>query len=189
MAITHAVFIPTGGANGNGYINFPGSCINFYASNTGSSPVIRNFTISVWVRNVGSSGFGVILNKGASRNTSDFSLEIKATTPTLYSFIMVINGALYSAQGTLPVGNNNTFWHHIAYTFDSGVGRTVLYLDEVKIDDSVIGGVLGNQNVPWRIGRYADSSQPYEGDLDDLHFYDRALDHSEVIKLRNSGLI
>ena len=82
-----------------------------------------------------------------------------------------------------PIGTNNgelssNTWHHIVLSWDSSVGSKV-YRDGVEIGaDSVPAPIFGN--LPIVIGRNHLIEHYYEGSIDDVYIYDRALSASEV---------
>ena len=69
-------------------------------------------------------------------------------------------------------------WQHVAATYDGTTAR--IYIDGVEAASKLFTGNLGNSNV-WRVGAYGASPTGFfDGAIDDLRIYDRALTASEV---------
>lgn len=92
-------------------------------------------------------------------------------------------------------------WHHVMAVFDGslqGAGALGLYVDGVKQNAEVNNNSLGPNivtDVPFRLGGRSDHQQA--GDtlsdgkvfLQDLRFYDKALNAVEIARLASSGMI
>lgn len=78
-------------------------------------------------------------------------------------------------------------WHHAVVVYDGEFGR--LYLDGVEKDkDDMSGAVEWDDSYDWIIGAYvAGGVQPFDGAIDEVRIYNRALGASEVSQLY-SGL-
>ncbi len=80
-------------------------------------------------------------------------------------------------------GFNDGQWHHVAFTRDQASGRIVLYVDATLAGEGV--GTKAPLVAPPRllVGRTQTGGRGFRGDLDELVFFDRALDAAEVAGL------
>jgi len=69
-------------------------------------------------------------------------------------------------------------WQYVAATYDGSVAR--IYIDGVQAASTTFTGSLGNGNV-WRIGAYGSPATGFfDGMIDNVRIYDRALSASEI---------
>ncbi len=69
-------------------------------------------------------------------------------------------------------------WQHVAATYDGTTAR--FYVDGAEVASKVFTGNVGNSNV-WRIGAYGVAPTGFfDGSIDDVRIYDRALTASEI---------
>jgi hypothetical protein len=80
-------------------------------------------------------------------------------------------------------------WRHIAYTFDDVADQQFLYIDGVEAGSSTFATSISyTQASNTTIGAYpSSSSYDFNGQLDDLRIYDRALTASEISDLAALG--
>lgn len=76
-------------------------------------------------------------------------------------------------------------WHHICMTYDSA--RYNFYMDGVLARTSTrASGDILNKNKPLFIGKADINSESFEGHIDNVRIYNRALDASDIAKLAAS---
>src|SRR5690606_5168511 len=80
-------------------------------------------------------------------------------------------------------GHNDGEWHHVAFTRDQASGRIALY-----VDGQMVGQAHGSKRPLTAaedlvIGRLRPGGSGFQGDLDELTFYQRALTQPEVLAL------
>jgi hypothetical protein len=83
----------------------------------------------------------------------------------------------WSAPGTIAAGQ----WHFGALTYD---GATLaLHLDGVRVSQAAVGLLRSSGYGDFILGRRADSFAHFNGALDDVRFYNRALGDAEIASL------
>ena len=90
---------------------------------------------------------------------------------------LTLNGGLssYLDSGQNPVLG---IWQHVAATYDGSTAR--YYIDGVQVASRAVGSGAGASDV-WRIGAYGSSPGGFfDGLIDDVRIYDRALSAAEV---------
>ena len=91
-----------------------------------------------------------------------------------------------NAVTTQPTIKGFTGWAHVAMVFD---GKTLkLYMDAKKAASAAAAGKLATTDTPFFIGgRAADSPQKFEGLIDEVRLFKRALSQSEIQALMEKG--
>jgi prepilin-type N-terminal cleavage/methylation domain-containing protein len=139
-----------------------------------NSPVdlTRALSIEAWVNPTSNRQFGGIVDK--LRNgfaNQQYALYYWNGTLALR---LVIDGVLIdTAWGGLQINR----WTHVAATWDGTTAR--LYADGVQVATRAVSGVLTGGSGPLRIGTH--SIHPFQGRLDEVAIYDRALTPAEVL--------
>ncbi|MBN1766303.1 MAG: carbohydrate binding domain-containing protein [Sedimentisphaerales bacterium] len=153
----------------------------------GSSGVSEEVTISVWIKPAEwSTSWTQIVSKGflADPNESGYRL----TRPDYDSAVFTCGGLPWD-NGTVWGGGQYTLgdgsWHHLAAVWDGG--RVALYIDgnlQYYMPEPH-GTLLLKNGMQLQIGanQGADSSQHFNGLIDDVRIYDVGLSHAEVLKL------
>jgi len=79
-------------------------------------------------------------------------------------------------------------WHHVVVTCDVAATSLRLYVDNSEEDDETINDPVVSRASDVVLGAVAHtpSNLPYEGAIDDVRIYDRALSSSEVTALYNN---
>lgn len=92
-----------------------------------------------------------------------------------------------TSASSLPLGS----WHHLAFTASKTTGMIHLYIDGVLADESPFDTDVDYiEAVPVHIGKSIFQGLdhlPYNGDLDEVRLYDRALSEAEVAWLYGDG--
>jgi chitodextrinase len=132
------------------------------------------FTLEAWVYKqsakkdvgilgswVGSQGGGAMI--WVDHLTGDYRLAVGSTF------------AGYLDSGRTPAVGR---WQHVAATYDGSTAR--IYVDGVQAASAPFSGNVGNANT-WRIGAYGSPATGFfDGLIDNVRIYDRALSASEV---------
>ena len=165
--------------NANSAYQFDGND-DFISTNFGSGQTYPNgITISAWVRSTDSDDSGIVV----SRNGWDFL----ALNAGLHQGIPGMNvptpnvSTYYTANAGASINDNQ--WHHVLGTYD---GSTVsVYLDG-QLEGSVPGTGTAHSEDVFKIGwddTGSNSIRFFEGRIDDVKIWDRALSASEVTTL------
>lgn len=185
----------------NGLINhareFTGAT-NCYieTSNSSSFNYLHNgsdFTISIWEKhNTGVDESYVMMGNsiGVDRRGLFFSVygdNVSFSVGRLPPYPVTSN----SWEDVLSP--NTTQWNHLVVTYDNllGSGQYTLYVNGqlTGTGDRTNPCTTGNSYFPMRFGinKLSGTRQPFNGDLDEIAFWDRKLDASEVVTLYNNG--
>jgi len=142
--------------------------------------ITGSFTMEAWVNptNVTSPPFQIIIQK---RNTG-------ADGYTLYisnGQIAIRTGSNTRLTGTAVIPNNS--WSHIAGTYNSATNTFSTYVNGVFDASAVVAGAAppANTDSLW-IGKGGNS--PFEGQMDEVRIWNRALSSTEVNQYRRTSL-
>ena len=176
---------PPGWTNGfiNGALHFDGQT-DVIVSNSPSLNPFSGITISTWVKadSWGSAGHAPrLLEKGSSDN--QYALLSVTTGQLEFLLRSVSNGVLLASAPSTGA------WHHLAATFNGS--SMVLYIDGQIAALQPASGVLAITPDPLSIGSAPSGSISsfFNGALDDVRVYGRALSASEISQLYNIDTI
>ncbi len=146
----------------------------------GNSPSVQLTvgTMSAWIKtsNAGSSYRGIIAKQMA------YGMFLNNNSFSIYDW----GGSAERASGRIL---NDDKWHHVACSFQSGVGSgTFCYVDGLLVLTTSM--TVSNQSVPVYIAE-ANATQFFNGSIDDVRIYNRVLSFAEVKSLyqQNKTLI
>jgi hypothetical protein len=108
------------------------------------------------------------------------------------SFNNALNGVANVNISTVSTTLSDNRWHHVALTYDqSGANPLIFYIDG-KLDTSEnIGSWSWQTGQELELGLSHDTTswQPYNGLMDDVRFYNRALSSSEITLAYGGALV
>ena len=88
----------------------------------------------------------------------------------------------YLDSGQSPIVGQ---WQHLAATFDGTTAR--YYIDGAQVASQAVSGAVGTSNT-WRIGAYGTSLGGFfDGTVDDVRVYNRALSAGEIVSTATTG--
>ena len=169
--------------NGDGYVKVPGITTRY-----------NSFTIALWYKT--GRGGTVLSTDKIFLGANDSSIEFLGTySPKSFIVSWVIMGDVGEGVTTAggPVYFDNT-WHHVVISYNDTEGRNKVYFDGIiRYDYPLTYAFVGN-NEEIYIGAVIKEYtiqfhyiQPFfVGSIDDVYFFSRALNQSEVKKLYNS---
>ena len=143
------------------------------------------FTIALWFKRAkdksGSSNHDVsnILVSQGSDSDND-NLEIGTTGGSVQVYLDTKGN---DNTESYDVGVKNGAWHHLAVTYDQGRDQVVqLYVDGKKVKGwSSWGGTLDDANgSPFTVGNTHHEETPFQGLIDELYVFKRAISAKEV---------
>jgi hypothetical protein len=132
-------------------------------------------TLEAWIYPTALSGQArtVILKQYTTTNSS---FELYATEEVPHPITYVNTTRYYSAQGpTLPPLNT---WTHLASTYDGSMLR--MYLNGVQVGSKAVSGNMKIGSGPLRIGGNSLWGEYFQGKIDEVRVYNRALTASQI---------
>ncbi len=153
-----------------------------------------DYSVAVWIK-TNTAARGMIWQESGAKGSGDNQtwLRILGTATNLTSFSTedptggsTIN-LTTAANGAAATTNDGT-WHHIVAVRQGAI--TILYIDGVKIREvtSATGTKTTSNNSPFKVGMQegvAGYSNQFNGLIDDLIIYKKALTQAEITALKN----
>jgi uncharacterized protein (TIGR03382 family) len=163
-----------------GALAFDGSDDHVDCGNTASLDAVQTggaITIAAWVALSGGNSYPMIVTRGNSL------LEFRFEGTTRQLQLAAGGWTLAGPADAVSAGE----WHHVAGTFDDATDTQRLYVDGsvVKEDTGVTGAMTHAGNTLY-VGRREDGYY-FDGVIDDLRIYDRALSAAEIAGLHGLG--
>jgi hypothetical protein len=167
-------------------IRFPGTTGSNYANNTGNTiSGNSSFAISAWINRQGTkTSIGSALSFGASATGQSAWIGVS----TLANGNVIMGGYYAQNLNTGVFAVTNT-WYHVVLTYDKLTGYSDMYINGTRY-------VHSNANTPnisgttICVGSVINiSTNIFNGDIDNVRIYNRALSVSEISSLYNSTKI
>lgn len=183
--------------NLNTAYNFSGSAASDSVALTNTALYdAPDYTISVWFNAAaypGAAGGPTEAMMLFSRGRNDFELHVGAPPfdPRGIRFLpRIINGTTGQAFDVrMPVISTN-IWMHLVATYQGATREGHLYLNGQEQTTVYFTGPDSAQPVmPIKIGRRYDDTVPFDGLIDDVRIYNRALSAAEVGQLYASEIV
>ncbi len=155
---------------------------------------VGDYTVSVWYK-TNTSARGMIWQESGALGSGDNQtwLRILGSATNLTSFSTEDNTGgstinLTTANSGAAATTNDGTWHHVVCVRSGAV--TALYIDGVKIREatSATGAKTTSNNAGFKVGMQegtAGFSNAFNGQIDDLIIYKRALSQSEITVLKD----
>ncbi|HDQ73495.1 MAG TPA: PKD domain-containing protein [Chloroflexi bacterium] len=131
----------------------------------------EELTLSLWARKRATDTYAYLVDK-----PGQFSLGILGSR-TLRATFVTSNGSV-RATSYLAYEIDGLQWHHYAATYDGATVR--LFLDGRELASEVYSGTLATSTDNLLIGKEADSTDVWDGYVDEVKVYDRALSLEEL---------
>jgi len=151
----------------------------------------ENFTLEFWLKTTTTQG-GVLMGFGDSQTgtSSNYDRHIYLDNSGKLHF-GVFNSGTQMADSVASY--NDGYWHHVAAIMSTGAG-TSLYVDGALVSNNPSATRAQDYSGWWRIGENnlhdwpsAPSSYYFNGLIDEVSIYDRALSSAEVQAIYNAG--
>ncbi|HYD47852.1 MAG TPA: LamG-like jellyroll fold domain-containing protein [Terriglobales bacterium] len=138
------------------------------------------FTISVWVRTTSNGSYSTLFGKDGNPPEWPVQYRLWVTDPA--TSVQPINGNQWGAALVTAPALNDGQWHLLTMVnrLDGAIWRTRLYYDGGGMFTEFASGAGGQLPNPLRIGDTSFGGNPWNGQMDDLRIYGRALTQAEV---------
>jgi hypothetical protein len=141
------------------------------------------FTVAGWIK-PGKQATQDLFKKAQMTTTDGFEIGLSSPTapvPKIVFFRLnqASSGDGYRVNSTTEYPFNNTTWMHVAATYDGTTMR--LYINGTQEGGDLAGpGTYLPNNLPFMLGAQPTSPRYYQGAMDDVRLYDRALTLEEI---------
>ncbi len=174
-----------GGYNNPGHISVPNSETLQFNEGATFSAYIKPLSwesMDGWGSKVKSGGLQCIMAKEHDRR--GITLDISGNDEGCRFWMHSMDNQQWAeiSTGNQLKGNYLNKWTHVAYVYGDGYAR--LYVDGLLMDERETTPDFSNINTrDLYIGKFSDSWYPFNGVIDEVRIYNRALTPAEVEKL------
>ncbi len=193
--VSGATLTPDRFGNANSAYSFNGT--NNYIQCLSPGPIGSSpRTISFWAKTslLPSVHSNVVLSYGGDAGSFNYGdrIEISLNSNNRYGLVLSLGGGILIRE----FNNNDNNWHHYTVVFDGGVGKTLsdfkMYADgNLLTNTTYLTGdsyeVNTSNNYPIQIGNLPNSSRYFNGDIDEVKIFNKAITDTEVLNLYNTG--
>jgi len=162
---------------GHGALSFNGS--NDFINTTGAAPISGDRTFTFWA-NPQSKARSIIISDFSSSLTAKLFLTMAISDTS--GHIGFYDGTAWRDFGVTATWNS---WHHYAFVFSGSTAK--LYIDGVPAGSTLTYATQSTaSNDKFVIGDYSTTgsgNSSYQGVLDDLRIYSRALSVGEIAQI------
>ena len=176
-----AQFTPDGKMGGAYKFNGDEDCIT--VSNVEPFDRLKDMTVCAWIKlREFKSDFGGVVSR---RTPGDlWWLGVKT------GFGVEVNMDGVRNRGSRSTGGDSIQkerWYFICFTYEAGISRTI-YINGSEADSLQMNGVLPrSSSIPVRIGRGYNTAETFDGLIDEVMIFNRALPAEEVQALYQRG--
>ncbi|HUX35695.1 MAG TPA: LamG domain-containing protein, partial [Candidatus Paceibacterota bacterium] len=163
--------------NGTNYVSVPDSA---------SDDPISAWTLSALVKR-SSTGIqhDIIEKYDWTAGNGNFAMRILSSDKLI---AYLINGTVSASCGNTVTSIGSGNWYHVAATYDSSISTLKCYVNgSVEATNAAVSIVPLNSTVTLKIGCQGnDCSNKFNGLIDDVRIYNRALSAAEIMALYNA---
>ena len=162
---------------------FDGNDDRIVVQNSESLNLENSFTLSVWFRleNIGRE-VRHIIRKGDQAATGSVVFDLYIIDYDEIGLSILNNAYMTTSANLQP-----DVWYHVVAVFNGDTDVMMMYLDGVQVYSDSITGDLIDEAYPIVIGNGPVADVGFEGDMDDVILYGRALSSSEITQLLNGN--
>ncbi|NTV30967.1 hypothetical protein HGA91_03260 [candidate division WWE3 bacterium] len=165
---------------------FDGTSDYIAIPNTASLNLTNNYTISGWFYDTNantSHDWQFLIAKGSLYAEADVPYYVAIGYGQI-SFGHAIGWSTNSLDTWIGSSEQNK-WYHFAASFDEGKNLASLYINGVLVETAVDTSVPVGNSSATAIGALSSGTSGFNGYIDDLRIYNRALDGAEISRLYN----
>ena len=158
---------------GYDYINLP------YVMKTSQE---NEHSVNAWIKFIyAPTGFAMIIGQASSSDDNYLYLLIDTLSNRICNW--------RKSYGELPSTWNDKNWHNVSYVHIANGAKTddKLYWDGDLLATGTDFGVWVEQTTNWNIGHNSNNDHFFQGIIDDIRIYNRALSDAEVKTLYNTS--
>jgi len=179
--ITNATWAGAGNGKFGNALSFNGTNAFVSVPDSASLDVTTGMTLEAWVKPTTVTNFRTIAVKETSGNLV-YGLYAGSDTNKPQSQVTVGTPRLVDAPSAIPTGS----WSHVAMTYDGTTER--LYVNGTQVASGAFSGTISTSNSPFKIGGNAIWGEWFNGLIDEVRLYNRALSAAEIQTDMNAAI-
>ncbi len=175
--------------NANSAFTFNGTSNKIQIEDADILDLSNNYSLSGWYHTFSATQLEqAILGKGGLTDGTGYQLIVNTNPPNPGLSFGFNNSVGINGGAGIPVTPSNlSGWHLLTGTYDGLAAK--IYLDGVLMNTITITYTLPNSNRPLLFGNETNSlTRFFNGKLDDIAIWNRALSQQEITQLYNQGI-
>jgi len=162
-------------------LSFNGSDEYISAGNPTELQFTSDFSISGWFKSSSATNQRIV-SKDDGTNRS-YLVQLQSNGK--------VRAQIYTGGGTAQVnesvsGFGDGNWHHFVFTFENGVS-TKLYIDNAAPTVDSVVSAIDNDPADFEIGRKGNSTNYFNGDIDEIAVWNRVLSADDIQRIYNGS--
>jgi len=183
-------------AKGDGYFDYNGSSSYLRYADADALSCINAMSANMWMRRDSSDAEERVFEKNSLDNTKkEYVFKFTSAGPGKDRFYLFDSGYSDNMYRESPDFNAGSDWVMVTLTWDGGSAHATdihIFFDTVEVDDAGGGAGVwnGRGNGPGvlQFGRKVSAASDYfDGDIDEVTFYNRVLTTAEIGHLYQQG--
>jgi hypothetical protein len=156
-----------------------------------SLDITGEVTLSAWIKQKSQGSFGDIVIKGDD-GTTTANYGIETVNDQLLFFFSNPTGTYHGLRTTNADFKTNT-WYHVAAVYNDAANNIDLYVNGVLKSETIYVGSPENNSIQTNNRKLyigwdsVNSGEQFDGTIDDVRVYNRALKADEIKRLYNMG--
>ncbi|HEX5076793.1 MAG TPA: LamG-like jellyroll fold domain-containing protein, partial [Gemmatimonadaceae bacterium] len=139
-------------------------------------------TMAAWIRPAGAAAATQdVIKKATLGGINGYELSLSSAGKVFVRLNQQASAETFRINSTSSYPLNNTAWMHVAATYD---GSTIRLYINGTLEGSVAGpAAIATNSLPLTLGAQSDATRFYDGLVDDVRLYSRALSAAEITTL------
>jgi hypothetical protein len=171
------------GKTGNA-LSFNGSSNNILVNDSVNLNFTTSMSISTWIKwNINpttGTAYATIVNKNGD---SQYRLQHNATNSKFEFGVKTNLGSTYVSSTTAPLVG---VWYHLVGTWDGNLVK--IYVNGVLEQTGTRTGTIPASTIPFKIGSSSLDARWFNGVIDEVSLWNRALTQQEITQIFSSNL-
>jgi hypothetical protein len=145
-------------------------------------------TLSSWVKTAVDTGMSIIAKQDNNSPFSGYNLQTGAGGFVYFQLVNTYGSNAIEVRSTNDLNYDDNSWHNITVTYDGSQNASgvKIYYDGTEVPATIVQNTLSASTVnsiPLNIGSRNAASQYFNGTVDDVRIYSRAITSTEVTQL------
>ena len=165
------------GRTGSYALSLDGTTQSVSIADDDSLDLTSAFTIAGWIM-PGKAGTQYVFKKADHDFIDGYELSLSSTSSVFFRINQKESGDDYRIDSTTPYPTNGSTWMHVAATYTGGTMR--LYINGVQEGGDKAAPAPAVNTLPLTLGTQASFIRYFQGAMDDVRLYERALNLDEI---------